>query len=110
MPPSPDDAADHDAGRHATDHRTARSLVVDGRVQGVFFRSSTKQVAERHGLHGWAENRSDGTVAIWLEGGPDEVAAVEAWVRDGGPASAIVDTVRAADEVVAGHDGFVVRG
>lgn len=86
-----------------------RRIVVTGRVQGVWFRDSTRREAERLGVAGWARNRADGTVEIVAEG---ESAAVEALVRycSQGPPSARVDEIRVTPEEPAGLAGFVVRG
>jgi len=91
----------------ATD--VARHLTVRGRVQGVFFRVRTYEQAQAHGVGGWVANRPDGSVEAWLEGPADAVAAVEAWIRDGGPSRARVDEVTATDATPAGHDHFDVR-
>ena len=51
-------------------------MVVNGRVQGVFFRDSTRQQAREHGVAGWVSNRSDGAVEAVLEGTPGAVERV----------------------------------
>lgn len=71
----------------------ARHLTVTGRVQGVSFRWSLRRVAERHGVRGWVLNREDGGVEAHLEGHPDAVETVEAWVHAGGPPAAAVEDV-----------------
>lgn len=87
----------------------ARQVVVGGRVQGVYFRTSTRQVAERHGVTGWVCNRHDGAVEAWLEGPADAVDAVEAWMVTGGPPAAEVTHVDASDGEPEGHERFEVR-
>jgi acylphosphatase len=89
--------------------RTARYVRAHGRVQGVFFRASTRQRAREVGLGGWVRNRPDGSVDAWLEGDPEDVAVVERWIRAGGPRSARVDEVEAEDREPEGHDRFEVR-
>lgn len=71
----------------------ARHVTVTGRVQGVSFRWSLRRVAERHGVRGWVINREDGAVEAHLEGAPDAVETVEAWVHAGGPPAAEVEDV-----------------
>jgi acylphosphatase len=71
----------------------ARNLVVTGRVQGVSFRWSLRKVAERHGVRGWVLNRDDGGVEAHIEGPPEAVETVEAWVHAGGPPSAEIADV-----------------
>jgi acylphosphatase len=82
--------------------------VVHGRVQGVFFRASTEEVASDHGVVGWVSNRPDGAVETWLEGREEDVGAVESWIRSGGPRWAEVTELEAEDVDPAGHTGFEV--
>jgi acylphosphatase len=87
----------------------ARRLVIRGRVQGVNFRGGVRSRAEARGLVGWAENREDGSVEVWLQGPPDAVQDVEAQItRDFGAAR--VDSADGEDaEPRAGLDGFARR-
>jgi protein-L-isoaspartate(D-aspartate) O-methyltransferase len=83
-------------------------VTVAGRVQGVWFRASTQEHAERLGVDGWVRNRADGDVEAVFEGPPEAVAAMIAWVHHG-PERAIVTEVRTADEPIRGERGFSVR-
>lgn len=74
----------------------ARRIVARGRVQGVFFRDSTRREAIRLGVTGWVRNCPDGTVEAHVEGAPDAVAALVTWSREG-PRHADVDEVRVAE-------------
>jgi acylphosphatase len=85
-----------------------RNVVARGRVQGVFFRDSTRREAERRGVSGWAINRSDGAVEAVFEGPPDAVEAMVEFVR-GGPGHADVSDVEVRDEEPEGLDGFSIR-
>ena len=87
-----------------------RRLVVHGHVQGVFFRAQTRRLAREHGVSGWVATRPDGTVEALLQGSADDVAAVEGWIRGGGPPRAAVDRVEADDVEATDHDSFEVRG
>lgn len=86
----------------------ARRLVVHGRVQGVFFRASTRERAREQGVAGWVQNDPDGTVTIHLEGEPDAVERVARWAHDG-PRAARVEHVEATVVDPEGHDSFSVR-
>lgn len=55
----------------------ARCLFYTGRVQGVGFRYSVKQLAAGYEVLGWVRNLPDGRVELWLQGEADEVAAME---------------------------------
>jgi acylphosphatase len=83
-------------------------LRVHGRVQGVFFRDSTRERARREGVAGWARNCADGTVEVVLEGGPDAVARVAAFCEHG-PRGAHVDRVESIDEQSEGLREFEIR-
>ena len=82
-----------------------RRVVASGRVQGVFFRESTRREAERRGVAGWARNRADGTVEAVFEGEPDAVERLVGFVRSG-PGHAEVDHVDVAAEEPEGLRGF----
>jgi acylphosphatase len=66
---------------------------VTGRVQGVWFRQSTKQTAEKYGVRGWVSNRPDGSVAAIIEGEKGAVQAVVDWCKYG-PDQARVDDLQ----------------
>jgi len=86
----------------------ARRVVVHGRVQGVFFRASTRDQARGRGVAGWVRNRPDGSVEAWFEGAPGDVEAVLDWVRSGGPSHAEVERVEVETVDSGGHQGFRV--
>jgi acylphosphatase len=86
----------------------ARRIVVRGRVQGVFFRDSTRRTAEARGVAGWVRNRDDGTVEAHLEGSEEAVDAVIAWARTG-PSRAEVEGVDVAGAEPEGLVRFEVR-
>lgn len=75
--------------------------LVSGHVQGVFFRASARQEAQRLGLTGWARNLSDGRVEVLACGEPEQVERYREWLREG-PPDARVDGVeeeaRSAEE------------
>ena len=83
-------------------------LLVSGRVQGVGFRDSTRQVAERLGLGGWVRNLGDGRVEAVFEGPAVEVARAVAWC-EGGPPWAHVDGVEVERAEPIGETSFRVR-
>lgn len=87
---------------------TRRRVVVDGRVQGVFFRDTCRTLARQVGVSGWASNRADGAVEVVLEGDREAVDRLVAWCRTG-PAQAVVTSVKVTDEEPEGISGFSVR-
>jgi len=82
-----------------------RRVVVHGRVQGVFFRSTLAHHAEQEGVAGWAENKLDGTVEAVFEGEPDAVGRLLS-VAGEGPPAARVDRVDTVEEEPEGLQGF----
>ena len=85
-----------------------RRVVVRGQVQGVFFRETTKRSALAAGVSGWVRNRPDGTVEAVLEGEPEDVRRLVAFIRDG-PRGARVDWVDVEAEEPEGLTGFEVH-
>lgn len=85
-----------------------RRVVVRGRVQGVFFRDSTRREAERRGVAGWVANRGDGAVEAVFEGDEDAVRALVRSCREG-PGRAEVEEVQETEEEPEGVSGFDVR-
>ena len=88
--------------------RVRRRLVIAGRVQGVFFRDSTREAAGREGVAGWARNRDDGAVEVVLEGPPEAVESLVGYCRTG-PVNARVDRVDSSDEDPEGLTGFTTH-
>jgi len=89
--------------------RRAR-VKIEGRVQGVFFRESTRREAERLGVKGWVRNLDDGDVEALLEGEASRVEQLIQWCHRG-PRAARVDRVTITDEAAQGDDlhGFSVE-
>lgn len=81
---------------------------MQGRVQGVFFRDTTRSRAESVGVSGWVTNRPDGAVEAVFEGEPDAVEQLVAFCRRG-PSRAQVGSVEVIDEEPEGLLGFQVR-
>ena len=84
-----------------------KRVVVRGRVQGVFFRDTTRRMAASRGVAGWVRNRPDGAVEAAFEGEPDAVDAMVEFSRSG-PRGAAVAGVEVSDEEPEGLSGFAV--
>ncbi|HVX04644.1 MAG TPA: acylphosphatase [Rhodanobacteraceae bacterium] len=69
-------------------------FIVTGRVQGVFFRASTRDFALQLGLAGYARNRDDGSVEVVASGGTEALAALFAWLHHGPPAARVAHVQR----------------
>jgi acylphosphatase len=77
-------------------------LVIKGRVQGVWFRDSTRRAAQKLGLSGWVRNLPDGSVEVLMEGPQEQAQKLVAWCRHG-PATARVDEIRQTPEEYQGE-------
>jgi acylphosphatase len=86
----------------------ARRAVVHGRVQGVFFRDTVRRAAQQRGVSGWAANRPDGTVEVWLEGEQDAVDSMLRVLHDG-PPHADVERVDVDEVEPQGLGHFEIR-
>jgi acylphosphatase len=81
-------------------------VLVSGSVQGVFFRSTARDEAQRLGLTGWVRNRRDGRVEAEFQGDPAAIdRMVEFCAR--GPSLAKVTDIEVEDvDIVAGEQMF----
>ena len=80
-------------------------FVVSGRVQGVFFRASTRVEAQRLGIAGSARNLADGSVEVIASGADQALRDLEAWLWQGPPA-ALVERVTRETVEDRPTDGF----
>ncbi len=84
-------------------------LLVKGLVQGVFYRSSARQVARQLGLTGWVKNLPDGRVEIIVEGAEEKIEEFIKWCWKG-PPSAVVENVDVSySEALGEFDDFSIR-
>jgi len=95
-------------GSQAVAEIVRRRIVVEGHVQGVWFRASAEREAARLGIAGSAANRYDGSVELVAEGNADAVERFVAWA-EAGPPRAVVTSVHITNETPTGVRGFDVR-
>lgn len=89
--------------------RVRAHVVISGYVQGVFFRSYTKEEAEMLGITGWVMNCAGGDVEAVFEGEKEDVEKMILWCQKG-PPSAHVHDVQVAWEGYAGdYDAFSMK-
>ena len=84
-------------------------FIASGKVQGVFYRASTREQALRLELTGYARNRPDGSVEVLASGEAEALDALERWLQQGPPA-AKVDAVSREDLVEQDFLGQDLRG
>ncbi len=73
-----------------------KKIFVGGRVQGVFFRESTRQLASELSLSGGVRNRQDGRVEVLVAGDEKSVESLIKWLKTG-PKLAKVSTIEVVD-------------
>ena len=84
-------------------------IFVTGRVQGVFFRQSTKVMAIKNNVKGWVRNLNDGRVEIIGEGKIQDIDNLAHWCKTG-PANSRVDEFELSEENVTDEfENFEVR-
>ncbi|SDJ57192.1 acylphosphatase [Halovenus aranensis] len=88
--------------------RTRAHVYVSGKVQGVYFRATTRDTARERGVDGWVRNLDDGRVEAVFEGSQEPVEAMVEFCHEGSSA-ARVDDVEVTYEEPQGDDGFEVR-
>ena len=89
---------------------TAARFVVSGRVQGVFFRASTREQARRLGLRGQARNMDDGEVEVIAAGEAEALEELAGWLHRGPPAARVDGvTCTPVDPASVAERGFDTR-
>lgn len=82
-------------------------LIVKGKVQGVFYRAHTKEVAELLGVKGWVRNLPDNNVEITATAAEDVLQKFIGWCKQG-PPRAKVDEVIVEELSVEEFHGFKI--
>ena len=77
-------------------------IIVNGKVQGVFFRQTLKVKAKKNEIFGWVKNLKDGRVEAILEGDEEKISKIIEWAH-GGPANARVEDVEIRNEKFIGE-------
>lgn len=83
------------------------NIKVRGRVQGVFYRASTKDKARALGLKGFVKNIADGSVYIEAEGPSEKIAELIIWCKQGSPASKVTN-VQVDDATIQNLSAFKI--
>lgn len=82
--------------------------LVEGRVQGVFYRDAASRKAKELNVTGWIRNLSDGRVEVKVCGNLEQVESFRDWLWDGPPAADVTD-VTVEEQAWEEHDGFEVK-
>lgn len=89
--------------------RVRAHVYVDGRVQGVFFRTETREEALRHGLTGWVRNLPDARVEAVFEGEKDKVERLIEFCRTGPPGARVTKVDVEWQSFTGEFRGFRIR-
>ncbi|MCG8510271.1 MAG: acylphosphatase [Rhodospirillales bacterium] len=81
-------------------------VIVEGRVQGVWFRAWTQEQATRLGLDGWVRNRADGSVEALIHGPKAVVNDLLDALWEGPPSSRVDRVTPQTTAEIPGHSGF----
>jgi acylphosphatase len=82
---------------------------ISGRVQGVWFRASTREQARRIGVDGWVRNLPDGSVEVFMQGEDEKVDRLLSWCYQGPPGAHVL-SVDYSDVVIDQTvKGFSIR-
>lgn len=84
----------------------AARFIVSGKVQGVFFRASTREQAMSAGLTGQAKNLPDGRVEVLASGSTQALDGLEKWLQDGPPSARVERVVRENQPAAPPWRGF----
>ena len=84
-------------------------VIISGRVQGVWFRASTKQQAEKLGLTGWVRNISSGQVEAVFEGESDKLDEMIKWCHKGPSLSKVENVEIKKQTPTDAFDDFSIR-
>ncbi len=90
--------------------KTAQAhLFIEGRVQGVFYRAFTRNLAAKLGLNGWVRNLYDGRVEALFEGDREKIEQAIEGCRKGPVGSAVRNIDVSWEEASGKHTGFEIR-
>ncbi|MCU4799301.1 acylphosphatase [Halobacteria archaeon HArc-gm2] len=87
---------------------TRAHVFVSGKVQGVFYRATTREEARKRDVDGWVKNLADGRVEAVFEGPEDAVAEMVEWCHEGSDRARVEDVEVEYGEP-AGFDSFDIR-
>lgn len=76
---------------HDDNEETSVRLLINGKVQGVYFRLNMQEIAKKNSVFGWVRNLTDGRVEALLEGNKDSVNQVIEWSKKGPENARVVD-------------------
>jgi acylphosphatase len=84
-------------------------IVIEGIVQGVFYRASTIEESGKLGLTGWVKNCSDGRVEAVFEGDIDNIKKIVEWCKEGPPGAVVRNVETTWERATGEYDSFTIK-
>ena len=84
-------------------------LTIKGRVQGVFFRATAKDVADEIGVKGWVKNTEEGHVEVMASGTDEQLQHFIAWCRVGPKKAIVTDVITTEKEMHISESFKIIR-
>ena len=84
------------------------NITVSGKVQGVFYRQSTLEIANQLEVKGFVKNESNGNVYIEAEGAEENLKQLIEWCRKG-PSRANVSEVKFSEGELKNYEAFSIK-
>ena len=84
-------------------------IVIEGIVQGVFYRASTIEESSKLGLTGWVTNCSDGRVEAVFEGDIDKIEKIVEWCKKGPPGAVVRNVETIWEQATGDYDSFTIK-
>lgn len=84
-------------------------VFVSGKVQGVYYRATTREEAQERGVEGWVKNLEDGRVEVVFEGETDDIEDMVEWCHEGSSAARVEDVEVEWKDATGEFDGFGIR-
>jgi acylphosphatase len=84
-------------------------IVIEGIVQGVFYRASTIEESGKLGLTGWVKNCSDGRVEAVFEGDIDNIEKIVEWCKEGPPGAEVRNVETTWERATGEYDSFTIK-
>lgn len=85
------------------------SIVVSGKVQGVYYRQGTREKARELGITGCVENKADGTVFILATGTEEQLQSLVTWCHTGPPRAAVKNVLVEKQNLQTFESFFISR-
>ncbi len=85
------------------------TIVVRGKVQGVYYRQTTREQALKLGLNGFVMNRDDGSVYLEAEGEEEALQQLADWCRKGPVLAKVTEVEFMITDIHHRYHGFIIR-